>query len=88
MGQLFRYNQMDHQLFNPSVDNESYRKSFDKQLAVSVPLTYPRPVRGKASVVDFQVEMEEKKRDRKLQPPEGSPDAMYQRFNADIDEPK
>ena len=45
-------------------------------------------MRGKASVVDFQAEMGEKKRSRKLQPPESSPDAMYQRFNADIHETK
>jgi len=62
MGQLFRYNQLDHQLFSPNVDKETYRKSFEMQLDVSVPLVYPRPVRGKDSVVDFQAELEEKRR--------------------------
>lgn len=88
MGQLFRYNQLDHQLFSPNVDKETYRKSFEKQLAVSVPLVYPRPIRGKASVVDFQAELEEKRRQSRLQPPESSPDAIYERFNNDVHDTK
>ena len=84
---LFRYNQIDHQLFNPHIDEKNYRKQFNRQLDVSVPLVYTRPSRKKASVVNFKIEdnLSHLYPAHRRQLGDSSPEVIYDsRFTKDI----